>query len=283
VSAQAVRAAALLASLCVTTVAHGDTAWVERIVTAYRFQTPISAQPGLDFEAATAIQRRVAAELEPDYGAVFGYKSALTSPAAQERFGVDRPVLGTLLKDMVLDNGSRISASKGVRLLVEADLLVRVADPRINQARTRAEAFAAIDRVAAFVEVADVIIEPGQPVTGPLLTAINAGARFGVMGPALATEGLAMADLSSFSVTLFRNGKAVAPAASGTALMGDPLNVVLWMVEEARRREQPLQSGDWLSLGSLSPPVRGEAGDRYRAVYRGLGPGPLEVAFELVP
>ena len=49
-----------------------------------------------DVSAAYAIQARV---VETVYGTgIAGYKAGLTSPAAQQRFGVDKPVLGVLPK-----------------------------------------------------------------------------------------------------------------------------------------------------------------------------------------
>lgn len=274
---------AILILACVAAGADVPSDWVERIVAAYRHQAPVATDAGLEPEAAAAIQQQVVAALRADHGGVFGYKAGLTSPSARERLGVDEPVLGTLLTGMILGNGARISVSAGVHLLIEADLLVRVAGRRINRAATPAEAFEAIDRVAAFVEIPDVVIAPGQPASGPVLTAVNSGARFGVMGPALETEALELTDLAGFTVTMLRNGEAAGPAATGRALLGDPLNVVLWMAGEAQRRGITLEAGDWLSLGSLTAPIKAEAGDRYRAVYEGLGREPLEVTAEFVP
>lgn len=273
---------ALLAA-CVAAAAADQSGWVERIVAAYRFKTPVETDAGLTPEAGRRIQQHVIDELREDFGGVFGYKAALTSPAARERFNVDEPVMGTLLAGMILDNGARVSLAGGVGLLLEADLLVRVGDARINHASTRPEAFAAIDRIAAFVEIPDVIIAPGQPVTGPVLTAVNSGARFGVMGPVTALDGIEMADLTAFTVSVTRNGDRAGPGGTGKALMGDPLKVVLWMAAEARDRGITVKPGDWLSLGSLTPPITAEAGHRYRIRYEGLGAEPMEVVVEFIP
>jgi 2-keto-4-pentenoate hydratase len=272
-------AAALIALVAA---AQAESGWVDRIVSAYRDRTPIESDADLTPAAAEAIQARVVTALRADHGRVFGYKAALTNPAARKRFNVEEPLLGTLLAGMILDNGARVGIDQGVNLFIEADLLVRVADPAINNVSTREQAFAAIDRVAAFLEIPDVIIQPGQPLTGPVLTAVNAGARFGVMGSAIGTDEIDMADLAGFKVRLLRNGETVAQN-TGRALMGDPLDAVLWLAGEARRRGIRLEAGDWLSLGSLTAPVRAGPGERYRAVYEGLGDEPLEVTAEFVP
>lgn len=262
--------------------AYAQSDWTERILAGYRQQTPITTHAALDLGEAQRIQDQVVARLSAELGEVVGYKAALTSETAQERFKVDEPVLGQLLADMLRDDGARIDVAGGVHLLVEADLLVRIADPRITDATTPAEAFASIDRVAAFLEVPDIIVEPGEPLTGAVLTAVNGGARYGVMGPAVDTDELDAAALSEFTVQMWRNDEATGPESTGRALLGDPLNVVLWMIEEAGQRGLALEAGDWLSLGSLSPLVTANPGDRYRAVYTGLGPDPLEVSVEFV-
>jgi len=269
---------ALLAGcLAFTARADVENQWVDDVVAAYRHARPVELPGPIGPAAAVRVQSRVVEALKDELGDVFGYKAGLTSPAAQKRFNVDEPILGTLLTGMILDNGARVPVSKGVHLLIEADLLVRVADRRINQAVTRQEALAAIDFVAPFVEIPDVITQPGQPVDGPALTAVNSGARFGVIGTPVPAESLDVGDLAAFTVRLMRDGEPAGPESSGRALMGHPLNVVLWMVEKTRSRGLELEAGDWLSLGSLTPPVEPRAGEAYNVVYEGLGPRRLDV------
>lgn len=270
-------------SLLLVAPSFAQSAWVERILDAYHRHMPIDTDPNLGQDEAVRIQDDVIAALRPDYGDVFGYKAGLTSAAAQKRFNLDQPVMGVLLDRMILDNGARISVGGGVHMLIEGDLLVRVKDRRINRARTAAEAFESIDRVAPFLEVPDVIIRPGQPLTGPVATAVNSGAWLGVMGEPVPTTGLEMENLAEFTMTLTRNDGEAKMESSGRDLMGDPLNVVLWLAGEARRRGIILEPGDWLSLGSLTPPVEARAGDRYRALYTGLGDRQLEIGATFVP
>lgn len=277
------RRSLILASICFVVPASAQSDWVARITEAYRNPAPITTSDvGLTSEAAVEIQRRVVVALKPDFGDVFGYKAGLTSPAARERFGVHEPILGTLLTGMILEDGAEVSASDGVSLLVEADLLVRVKDERINDADTRNAAFDALDLVAPFIEIPDVIIERGQPVSGPVLTAVNSGARWGVAGPPIPVTRLDAADLAEFTVRLEGDGKTMSES-SGRALMGHPLDVVLWMVGEAHERGIVFKPGDWLSLGSLTPPVPVRAGQSYTATYQGLGSATLAVRVRVIP
>lgn len=272
----------MLLSICLAAPAGAQSDWSERVIDAYQHPAPIDTQPLPDASEAVAIQNRVIKALEPGLGGVFGYKAGLTSPAARERFNVDEPILGALLTGMIRESGAAISVASGVNLLVEGDLLVRVRDARINDAETRADAFAAIDRVAPFLEVPDVIIARGQPINGPVLTAVNSGARWGVMGPVIDIASLTPDALADFHLLLDRDGETIGES-TGRALMEDPLNVVLWMVGEARNRGIKLKAGDWLSLGSLTPPMPVQAGERYTATYTGLGMQAIEIEVGFTP
>lgn len=73
-----------------------------------------------------------------------GYKAGLTSLAAQEKFGVDRPLLGVLLQQMLLPNGAVLPANFGARPMTEGDLMVRVGSDKINQAINQAKTIAEV-------------------------------------------------------------------------------------------------------------------------------------------
>jgi len=266
----------LLVSVLVAVPVSAGSDWVERVLGAYRSPSAITSDGALTLDQAIRVQEAVVNALETELGGVFGYKAGLTSRAARQRFNADEPVLGVLLTGMILQDGTAVSPSDGVNLLVEADLLVRVKDGRINDATTRALAFTSIDLIAPFIEIPDVIIRRGEPVDGAVLTAVNSGARWGVMGTPVSTEALGAGDLADFTVRLEVNGETTT-VSSGRALMGHPLDVVLWIVTEARERGIALESGDWLSLGSLTPPVPAMSGQQYAAIYTGLGEQPLTV------
>lgn len=230
-------------------------------------------------------QERVIAALEPALGGRAGYKAAATSPRAQEMLGLDGPVLGVLFADMLLPSGSTVSAAAGARLIFEQDLMVRVADPAINRARTREEALAHLDAVVPMIELGDLMVPRGTRMTGPLLQAMNAGARQAVVGEPipLPPDETAADALAGISATLTRNGATLATA-TGEALLGHPLDAVLFIVEQARARGWTLEAGDLLSLGAMSGLEPAAAGDVVTARYAGIpgadGPVELSVTFE---
>ena len=186
------------------------------------------------------------------YGDVVGYKAAATSPGAQKQLGLSEPVLGVLFAQMLHEDGATIAIADGARLIFELDLLVRVADPALTDATTRAEALAGIDAVVPFIELGDLMVPKGAAVTGPLLQAMNAGTRMGVVGTPVPVEGLSEDDLAAITGVLNGGGTVMAKA-DATALLGHPLDAVLWIARAAKARGMTLKKGDVLSLGSMGP------------------------------
>ncbi|TCH98848.1 hypothetical protein EJV46_09800 [Roseococcus sp. SYP-B2431] len=214
----------------------------------------------------------------PHLGQPVGYKVGLTNAAAQQRFGVPQPVVGTIYqRTIALRSGGEVPARFGAVPNVEADLLVRVRDDSINQARTHLEVLRAIDLVIPFIELPDLVLSAGMD--GPNLLAINVGARLGAVGeaiPAEATEEFA-ARLGSMVVTLSNDQREIARA-PGTALLGHPLNVIPWLAEDLARRGQRMRAGQYISLGGFSPAVAAEAGRTYTVRYDGLLAQPVTVS-----
>ncbi len=64
--------------------------------------------------------------------------------------------------------------------------------------------------------------------------------------------------------------------APASALLGNPLRVVLWLVEEFKRRGKTLQAGDRLSLGAVGRlfPLN-EGGKTYTYTLKGLPSGAI--------
>ena len=212
------------------------------------------------------------------YGAVVGYKAAATSPGAQKQLGLSEPVLGVLFADMLHHDGATVPIANGARLIYELDLLARVADPALIDATTREEALAGIDALIPFIELGDLMVPKGAAVTGPLLQAMNAGTRAGIVGSPVPVDGLSEEDIGALSGVLAADGTVVAKA-DGTALLGHPLDAVLWIAEAARARGFTLKAGDVLSLGSLGPFQFASAGV-VKARYD-IGGTPAEVTVTL--
>jgi 2-keto-4-pentenoate hydratase len=217
--------------------------------------------------------------MEAELGPVVGYKAAATSPGAQQQLGLTAPVLGVLYEEMIRPDGSTVKVSEGARLIFELDLLARVGSAAINDATTRAEALAAIDAFVPFVELGDLMVPKGAAVTGPLVQAMNAGGRLGVAGTPIPSDGLDEDALAAAAGRLTVNGAVVAEA-QASALLGHPLDAVLWIVAAAKARGMTLKEGDVLSLGSMGRFQQAAPG-AIEATYTGIAAEPATVRLTL--
>lgn len=202
-------------------------------------------------------------------GPVVGFKAALTNPAAQAQFGVSQPLMGFLLKEMLLDNGATLSADFGARPIAEADLMVRVGSSAINTAETNQDLLASLESVIPFIELPDLVYQANARLDAGALVAINVGARYGVLGDAIPVEPTEdwETQLGQIRVTMV-NGQGQTTAAGETsALLGHPLNAVRWLRDTLRAQGIELQPGDLLSLGTITPPMPVEADTTVRARY----------------
>ena len=175
---------------------------------------------------------------------------------------------------------------------VEADLIVRVRDEAINElgrdgaAPDHAAILAHLDQVIPFIEMPDLALADMARMDGPNLLAIGVGARLGVVGepiepPRAPAEAAAFAArLGSMTVT-FADDTRELSRAPGTALLGHPLNVVPWLVQDLRARGTSLRAGDLISLGGFSPALPGQAGRTYTSTYTGLADQPVSVTVTL--
>ena len=235
-----------------------------------------SIMQGASMADALCAQEMLVERLSAEMGAPVGYKAGLTSAAVQERFGVSQPVRGVLLADMMVEDGASVPAAFGARPIYEADLLLVVGDAAINEATTPEEVLAALSEVRPFIELADLVVAEGEPLDGSVITAINVGARMGAMGAGIPASEVTVADLASVTVRLEAGGEVVSEA-PGAAVLGNPLNAVLFLTGDG----VALAEGDLISVGSMGPPAPPRAGTTATATYVGLPGDPsVSVSFE---
>ncbi|NEQ79909.1 MAG: hydratase [Moorea sp. SIO2I5] len=259
---------------------------VEELTTSYLNKTPARAvATQLTVEQAQALQDQFVQQLSSSLGNVIGYKAGLTNPAAQERFKVSEPIRGVLLEKMLLKSGAVVPANFGARPVYEGDLMVRVGSDEINNATTPREALAALDAVIPFMELPDLVYDPKVSLDGTTLAAINVGARLGVLGtpiPLSATPDWEERLKNIKIVMVDKAGNELAVGKS-SALLGNPLQVVLWLKDSLKASGKVLKKGDLLSLGSMTPLVPVKSGTTIRAQYIGLDPKDkveISVSFE---
>ncbi|WP_170360869.1 2-keto-4-pentenoate hydratase [Ruegeria arenilitoris] len=256
-------------------------AQIDQYVQDYLTNTPTAAlSADGSMEDALCTQAKIVSVLEPHLGPIIGYKAGLTSAPAQERFGASEPVQGVLYRGMMLDDGATVPATWGARPVFEADLVLVVGDAGINQASTPAEVLAHISAIRPFIELPDLTLAEGEPITPVTLTAIGVAPKLGVLGSEIpVSDPAAMTQaLQDMTVTLRAADGEVLAQAPGVAVLGHPANAALWLMSKGIE----FQAGDLISVGSfgpLVPPAKGKGGAS--VTYAGLPGDPtVSVVFE---
>jgi 2-keto-4-pentenoate hydratase len=273
--------AALLSASCMAWAAAPSSAAIKQLTADYFAKRPSqSLHAGLTIEEARGAQKEFVARLTPKLGRSVGYKVGLTSKAVQESVGASTPVRGVLLRDMLLKDGAKVSARFGARPIWEPDLIVVVKDAGINSAKTPLDVALHLSEVVAFIELPDRIVAETEKLDGNLITALNTSARLGVLGQRVKVEPTPefLAALEKMTVTATDQSGAELAKAKGDALLGHPLNPVLWLIEDLAATRETLKAGDLISLGSFARPQPPQAGQTVTVRYDGLPGGPLKVS-----
>ncbi len=281
----------VLAVAAVTTVSASaaclSDAQVGAMADHYTARTPADTPEGLSAADGACTRTKLNVLLAQRLGKVIGYKAGLTNPAVQKRFNTDQPVWGKLYEGMLLQNGASVPAAFGARPLYEADMLVRVKSAKINHARTPMEVLDSIDQVIPFIELPDLMVQAPPKLNGASVTAINVGARMGVLGTPIAvptTRGERYAllnGLRDMQVTLTDASNVLLGGGKGSDVLDHPLNAVIWLATALQKEEITLQPGDLVSLGSFSPLLPPKAGMQVQARYQGLpGAQPVRLTFQ---
>jgi 2-keto-4-pentenoate hydratase len=68
--------------------------------------------------------------------------------------------------------------------------------------------------------------------------------------------------------------------AQGRAILGHPLNAVVWLAQALAEEGLAMKPGDLISLGAFSPQMPPQSGQQIRVTYIGLpGAMPVQVNF----
>jgi 2-keto-4-pentenoate hydratase len=233
-------------------------------------------EKGFSMEEGVRAQKQLVELLKPKLGSVAGYKIGLITKAGQERFGASGPVHGTLLHKMLLYDGAQISAHYGVKPGLELDMGVWVKDAGINDAKTMDEALAHVAYLVTFIELVDTITATNQPMDAALLTALNVGARSGVIGSRVKmTPTLAKALPEMRMYLTDETGKVTADVPK---LNLQPLANLPWLIAELKKAGTPLKTGDFISVGSPAPIQPVTAGKKFTLHYEIANVRPMTVS-----
>ncbi|MEM1199233.1 MAG: fumarylacetoacetate hydrolase family protein [Pseudomonadota bacterium] len=205
-----------------------------------------------------------------------GWFVGCSNPHIQRQLGLDEPYCAPLAASTVHPSPARLSASAFPSITLEVEFaftLARDLPPR-ESPYSYADVADAIDRVHPAIEVVTSHLADWthQSIFNIIADNGTDGALVFGQGAPLADAG----DLSAIKTSVAVNGEEKATG-SGADVLGDPLNVMVWLANRSREDGITLKAGQIHNTGSTTPMVLAEPGDTCRAVFEGLGD--VEVTF----
>ncbi|WP_377639332.1 2-keto-4-pentenoate hydratase [Oryzobacter terrae] len=247
------------------------TAVAEQLLGAYESREPIepltATHEGMTLEDAYAIQLLQVERRRTQGRVVRGHKVGLTSVAMQRLLQVTEPDYGHLLDDFFHLEHAPIPVDAFIAPRIEPEVAFVLKRPLKGPGVTVHEALRAVDFVLPALEIVDSRIRDWR--IGLLDTiADNASSGAVVLGSTPTDVGAV--DLRLVGATFHRNGQVVGTGAGG-AVLGSPVNSLVWLANTVGARGITLEEGDVVLPGAVCAMVPVAAGDTVTATFAGLG------------
>jgi 2-keto-4-pentenoate hydratase len=206
---------------------------------------------------------------------VKGHKIGLTSKAMRDLTGATEPDYGFIFDNWFALEGATVQRSAMNRPLVEVELAFVMAKELKGPSINAADVIRATDFVLPALEIVDSRYK-GRGAN-LLVDSISDAATCGfvVLGgnPVKLTD----VDVRRLSAALSINGE-VQESGTASAVMGNPINAVVWLANKLHEFGVAMQPGDVVLSGSFVKAIPFHAGDTIVALYDQLGEITLRVA-----
>lgn len=192
-----------------------------------------------------------------------GWKVAATNPVIQKQLGISEPAFGSLRKSRVYRPGPlSLKNLRGPH--AECELCFELGDG-IEKAQSIADVANSVRTCHAAFE----IIEKRVPIAQfNAAMADNAEHTAIVLGDAISAK--ALSDASAVTCELRVNNESIGKA-TGDAVLGHPLNSILWLKERLGRYGQTLKPGMLIMTGAFLRQQPIKSGDSFTASFEGVG------------
>jgi 2-oxo-3-hexenedioate decarboxylase/2-keto-4-pentenoate hydratase len=219
---------------------------------------------------AYAIQERARPLIARGFGPPSGYKVGATAKVMQDRLGIPYPCAGTLYRDRIFQSGVTVARRDFHTLSIECEIGVRLdaALPGVPGGYDRDRVLPAIAAVFASIEIVEYRFVDFSVVGTETLVADDFFSAGAVLGPEHPVSALDPSGAAVGEVLI--DGK---PVFSGHVrdILGHPLNSLAWLADHLAARGTPLQAGDIVTLGSISPGTNILEPAIVEARFEGLG------------
>ncbi|WP_370279606.1 2-oxo-hept-4-ene-1,7-dioate hydratase [Pontibacterium sp.] len=229
--------------------------------------------PEITIDDAYAIQRKWVEMKLAEGRSVIGHKIGLTSRAMQQSSQIDEPDYGTLLNDMLFQDGGDIPTDRFIVPRIEVELAFILAKPLKGPNVTLFDVYNATDYVVPALELIDARSQSIDPDSGRPRkvfdtisdNAANAGVILG--GRPIKPDAL---DLRWVSAMMYRNG-VIEETGVAAGVLNHPANGVAWLANKLAPYDVTLEPGQIILGGSFTRPVAARKGDTFHVDYGQLG------------
>lgn len=229
----------------------------------------VHALPSLEPEAVDlptgyTLQREALRRRQVGGERLTGWKVAFAGRAAQDRFGIDEPVLGALTDAMAVAPGNTLPLARLIQPKLEIELAFVLGRTLVPGFYSDEDILAAISEVAPAFEIADCRWQDWRFGVGAFL-ADNAAAALYCLG---ARVGFDPDRLSEVNYRLMYDGVS---CGEGNVLAREdtPLANLCWLVRRLLADGQCVEAGQVVLSGSLLAPLDIKAGE-YRLYMLGM-------------
>jgi 2-keto-4-pentenoate hydratase len=224
-----------------------------------------------------AIQREWIARLGP----VAGWKIAATSAAGQKHIAVSGPLVGPIFANRVGSASAQVSLAGNRMRVAECELVFRFVQdlPARETPYDTDNVLAAVDGIGPGLEIPDSRFIDFEHAGEAPLIADCACCRDMVLGDFTSVRpgDPRLRQLAPLRVQARVFGGVGAGAGErafegvGSNVLGDPLQALVWMVNELRSHGMGVQAGQFVTTGACVVPIPISPGDRVQANFGWLG------------
>lgn len=244
----------------------------ELLVGHWRAGTVLEALPAGLRPASRAEGYAIQSCLEgPGAAPLRGWKIAATSVAGQRHIGVDGPLAGRLLANMVHGDGASLEFGANRMRVAEPEFAFRIGRDLAPRAAPYevAEVLAHVAALHVAIEVPDSRFADFVVAGAAQLIADNACAHQFVLGPEAPPRWRDI-DLAAHVVHA-RAGDLPLREGRGANVLGDPRIALAWIANELSRHGVVLAAGQFVTTGTCMTPLEVSPGDAVEADFGFLG------------
>lgn len=229
--------------------------------------------PDISIDDAYAIQKVWVDKKIEEGRQVIGHKIGLTSRAMQMSSQINEPDYGTLLDDMLFQDGGEIPTDRFIVPRIEVELAFILDKPLTGPNCTIFDVYNATSYVVPALELIDARSQSIDPDSGRPRkvfdtisdNAANAGIILG--GRPIKVDEL---DLRWVSAIMSKNG-VIEETGVAAGVLNHPANGVAWLANKLHPHGISLEAGQIILGGSFTRPVAAKKGDTFSVDYGPLG------------